>query len=456
MDILVIAIIGIILTSEPVSRGIEAMGSLPRFAWVLIATAVIAMIIIHKGGKAYRKERAKKQKEQERGYAAEERVEKLINEWIQHQKDHHNREFRLISKDCTPLPVEEKYETEAFAWTYRLYTRIKKVKPQEPKLCINLKNEKAARGASEIDHILVGSGLVLHVETKSFGGTVTIEDNNTWTRQLIKYNSPHPNKTTPEAQTKGHHLLLRKIVGQKAGVFGVICLAGDERAFVTGKAECLEFPIYPINDLWSFLDDLAASNNPVDRSSTEELIRVIDSYKVQRKEGISFSEAPSLSSSKIVSRPVDEKPDSLMVNYSFFQPPNGYKMGRMSFYCSGIYEENSLPVPYSWIKHTNIRSYGAYFVRERSLLQNKPKDYFPTSEDIINHPMAVYRGSKTKSAKYNPAKNAFEIELDCQKGHFWVVFVVEDCYGSGANQTGEPVQENTFRPVRIVVQSVQK
>lgn len=433
---MIFVILGIIVTSTPVADVIAAFRSLPVFVRIVIYGGLFFLFLLFAYGDTQDQEKAEKKEIQKKGDDAEARVDNALEEWVKHQKETFNRDFILIKKDCEPLPFEGEFSFNENNPLYKAYSfifkfrRRKKAQPSAPRYSINIVNDKVKRGASEIDHIVVGDGIVIHIETKSFCGKITIQDNDTWVRQSFFREKPYSDQKTPEKQTLSHQLALRKVVGQKAGVFGVICLAGmEEYTILEGATETLQFPIYALEFLPRYLDFLVVTNNTVNRAAAGELASIINASKVHRICEEGHSPEPELQPASPKVRSKTDAP----INYVVFAtdlPGYGYNFVPVSFYFGYKDSASNEFFPVSWRENQYGLDCGAYIVREHDLLAGRPAGYIPSSDDVIRHRSSRFVSTRGNTIKLNHAKNAFEFKVpynkDCmtKKNRLVVVFTV--------------------------------
>ena len=139
--------------------------------------------------------------------------------------------------------------------------------------CIRLMNKDLIGEPQEFDHVLVTPAGVIHIETKTYSGTLTVVTNDTWMRYGEKF-------TSPASQVRRHDTLMRSIV-PNTRVYSLICIA-DEKAEIRDD-ENSEIPIVTIRNLESVLTSII--ENTETRLSEEEMSQIaekINSKKVQR------------------------------------------------------------------------------------------------------------------------------------------------------------------------------
>ncbi len=141
---------------------------------------------------------------------------------------------------------------------------------------IYIRNDKFRDEKQEFDHIVIGPNGLFLIETKNYGGKITVDSNGNWTQEK---NDGNPTGVrNPEQQVFQHEKLIRSIVQSSVPVISIICIAND-RTTIEGISNS-KIPIVKSDRITSYIEDYKSSC-----TLTEELIdecyRLIQKYIVE-------------------------------------------------------------------------------------------------------------------------------------------------------------------------------
>ncbi len=152
--------------------------------------------------------------------------------------------------------------------------------------CIKLGNKGSPIAPQEYDHILVGPGIIIHIETKSYGGQLEVVNEDQW-RRKNKNGNGYEILDSPYNQALRHDMLLRSIVGSNVSVVPLICLA-DACVKITRQEYAGDIELVGIASLQARLSEIYERYSEVypqdasDIDETDRLLALLDDHKVGR------------------------------------------------------------------------------------------------------------------------------------------------------------------------------
>ena len=152
--------------------------------------------------------------------------------------------------------------------------------------CIKLGNKGSPITPQEYDHILVGPGIIIHIETKSYGGQLEVVNEDQW-RRKNKSGNGYEILDSPYNQALRHDMLLRSIVGGNVSVVPLICLA-DACVKITRQEYAGDIELVGIASLQARLSEIYERYSEVypqdasDLDETDRLLALLDDHKVGR------------------------------------------------------------------------------------------------------------------------------------------------------------------------------
>ncbi len=145
--------------------------------------------------------------------------------------------------------------------------------------CILLQNRPQFPEKQEYDHILVGPGGVILIETKNYGGEIQVVNNETWRRRRTG-ETGWKQEESPAYQVHRHELLLKSLLDPKVPVKSIICIAND--ATRIQNAQRSRYPIVPVRELARALDRLSAASRPLSPAQVKAVQAAIEKAKTGR------------------------------------------------------------------------------------------------------------------------------------------------------------------------------
>lgn len=152
--------------------------------------------------------------------------------------------------------------------------------------CIRLGTSNSPIVPQEYDHILVGPGIVFHIETKAYGGYLKVINEDQW-QQYYGRENRYKLIASPYQQALRHDMLLRSIVGKDVVVIPLICMA-DARIRITNVENAGDIEIVGIASLQKRLSEICNEYSfrckSGDAGSAERfrLIGLLNEHKVGR------------------------------------------------------------------------------------------------------------------------------------------------------------------------------
>lgn len=150
--------------------------------------------------------------------------------------------------------------------------------------CIRLGLQGFPTGPQEYDHILVGPGLVIHIETKAYGGSMRVVSPEQWNR-WNKGSKCWEALASPNVQAERHDVLMRELIRDRAVIVPLICMA-DASAKLEYAGDSGSVEIVGITQLQRRLSELTmfyAEDAQNVGSTAWELSAMLDNAKVNRK-----------------------------------------------------------------------------------------------------------------------------------------------------------------------------
>ena len=148
--------------------------------------------------------------------------------------------------------------------------------------CILLGDRGSPIGTQEFDHILVGPGIIIHIETKAYGGQIVVVNEDQWKRPK---NNTWEFLESPYNQTRRHDMLLHSIVGNDVIVIPLICMADTN--VTMSRLECAgDIDIVSLANLQQVLSEIYEHYikqyglNASAYQETEQLLNCLNSHKV--------------------------------------------------------------------------------------------------------------------------------------------------------------------------------
>lgn len=142
---------------------------------------------------------------------------------------------------------------------------------------IRLKNEAFIDEAQEYDHILVFPGGIVCIETKNFGGKITITESGQWIKER---GGERRGMENPVFQVDRHHNLLSSIVGD-IPIYDVICVANQNCELI--GAEYSPIPVVKYDMLQRHLMGLP-NKAQLNKEQMQEVIQTIKQHKIHSQD----------------------------------------------------------------------------------------------------------------------------------------------------------------------------
>ena len=172
-----------------------------------------------------RDEKFKNLSPEEMGQLGEREVDYRLKWWLVEHPEYH-----IVVKDCASVYSDN---------------------------CIRLVKWPLVAEPQEYDHILVGPIGVIHIETKTYDGLISIKDNETWLR-ANRPGAPWRQIESPLFQVSRHDVLLKSVLGPNVQTFPLICIANSSTTIA--HTEKSDIPVVGIEYLASTLNQLIENN----------------------------------------------------------------------------------------------------------------------------------------------------------------------------------------------------
>ena len=145
--------------------------------------------------------------------------------------------------------------------------------------CILLKKKDFIDEAQEYDHILVGPGGVLLIETKHWKGGVEIRSDGKWVRDLGK-DGGKTGVESPRTQMRRHESLMKAILPDVA-VSSVLCFS-NHSVVIDGKDYFPDYPILYVDQLGDYLSRFC-EKKLYTKEEVCSIAQTIEDHKVNRR-----------------------------------------------------------------------------------------------------------------------------------------------------------------------------
>ena len=143
--------------------------------------------------------------------------------------------------------------------------------------CILLKNQDYIDDIQEYDHILVGTGHVVVIETKHWRGNIQIRPDGKWMRDNTATGN-YVGIQSPAYQMRRHEKLIKSILPENVSVHSLLCFSNDS-VVIDGKPDSFEYPIIYVEQLQETLETIF-SNDEHDSKRAQSLLDLIETHKV--------------------------------------------------------------------------------------------------------------------------------------------------------------------------------
>ncbi len=143
--------------------------------------------------------------------------------------------------------------------------------------CINIENPQYIEFKQQIDHIIIGKQGVFNIESKSFSGKITIDENGRRYQDKLRFGIVDKNIVNPVFQIDRHHNLLESIIGNTIPIIDIICIASDKTQII-GAKNCA-IPVVRLDELERYILNYK-SEKILSQDEINQVAEMIESHLV--------------------------------------------------------------------------------------------------------------------------------------------------------------------------------
>lgn len=132
--------------------------------------------------------------------------------------------------------------------------------------------------SQQIDHLVIGPGGVISIETKSLKGEIIVRDNETWEQRKKDTLNTINN---PTQQVMRHEYILKRILPQDIPITSIIAM-GNYRTKVK-KQELCAYPIVNANAILPFIDE-HSSKAVLTEKQIQRVNKILIKHMIQNRQ----------------------------------------------------------------------------------------------------------------------------------------------------------------------------